>query len=207
MNVLIIHDERNVRHDRLRQELESQNIDLSNVTFIPPVYMENPKNGVSAAHKNCIRYAKEKGWKRVIVMENDIRFTHPNSFNFFLEGFNELPDDWEIYLGGAYSYKFRENINENLHHITNFHAFHLYAVNSEYYDGYLNIRDDWHIDVALGYEANTYLRFPIPSIQHNGYSESFKRDLEHDYWTKKLYLYNGSKTEFTKGNDFLQRRV
>lgn len=56
----------------LISELVTQGISPSDVVFIPPVYEFNPKHGVSKAHKNCIRYAKEKGFESVIVMENDI---------------------------------------------------------------------------------------------------------------------------------------
>lgn len=205
MKILIIHDINSKRHERLIKQLEWQGIDIErSVIFIAPVYLETSKEGISQAHKNCVRYAKKNGLENVIIMEDDIRFTDKNSFNFYLEGFDLLPIDWNIYLGGAYSYQGKGKVHPNMLTVQTFSAFHFYAVNKKFYDVFLELDPTKHIDTILGFTTKSYLRFPIPSIQFDGYSENFNRHLFHEKWTKRLYLYNGKNQATAKGTHHLQ---
>lgn len=198
MKILIIHDPRSDRHETLITELKSQSVNNADIVFIPPVYMDSPKMGISRAHKNAVLYAKENNLDRFVILENDIKFTCPDSLNYYIEGFKELPEDWEVYLGGAYNYSGKGKITQELMRVQNFSAFHMYSVNPKYFDKFECLKEDWHIDVALGFRARIYLRFPIPSIQHDGYSENWGKELKHERWTKKLTLYNGKNEITTK---------
>lgn len=58
---------------------------------------DNPKRGIAKAHKQIIRWAKDQGLDSIIIAEDDLKFTAPGAFAFFIE--NE-PTNFDIYLGG-----------------------------------------------------------------------------------------------------------
>ena len=61
--------------------------------------------GVRKAHLDCVRDAKEKGYKKILIFEDDI-IVDKNSNKLFPKIINEIGDDWDLlYLGGDY----REN--------------------------------------------------------------------------------------------------
>lgn len=141
----------------------------------------DPRTNIANAHKKCIRYAKEKGWDYCIVMEDDVAFPDPNAFNYFIESMSKLPLDWDIYTSGFYTCSFMQRDYENIHRIAGMAGFHLYAVNSKFYDTFLSAPEHYHIDQwSTAYElSKTFCCYPFAAYQKPGYSENVKKNVDY----------------------------
>jgi hypothetical protein len=114
-------------------------------------------------------------------MEDDVRFTNPNSFKYFLEN---KPKDFDIYLSGIY---IGEILEDNS--VKSFTGFHCYIVNERFYDEYLSVPDDEHIDRALSNLGKYYVCNPFIAIQYNGFSYNTKMDMNYDDLLRERELY------------------
>lgn len=177
----IIHkSERVERYKVLMSELKNQNIDQ--VNFWEGVHSPNSViQAVNQAHKNIIRWAKENGLKKVIVFEDDIKFTDKGAWDYYLE--NE-PDDYDIYLGGIYLGKV-----ENNRIVKAFTAMHCYMVHNKFFDVFLGANDKQHIDQALADLGKYVVCNPEIAIQHNGYSDTAMQYMNFDIITQNKKLF------------------
>src|ERR1700677_1855384 len=96
MIVNVIHDRaRTDRYDLLQKEIETHGL---TVKYWPAV--KDPLNrvfvGISQAHKQIIRYAKENKLPSVCIAEDDLYFFAPGAWQYFLDN---IPADYDIYLG------------------------------------------------------------------------------------------------------------
>jgi hypothetical protein len=170
------------RYNILMKELEQQGI--YKYMLFPSVY--HPKSamqGINLAHRQCIEYAKIAEFPEILIMEDDIRFTSPKSFEYFL---NQKPNDFDIYLGGVYVSN--PNADGTLH---DFCGFHCYIVKADFYDTYLSVPYDEHIDRAMSGKGKFILCDPMIAIQHSGYSHNTKRHETYENLLVGKNLYNG----------------
>ena len=114
-------------------------------------------------------------------MEDDVHFTNPDSFSYFLRN---KPLDFDIYLSGIYIGAIREDQT-----VDNFTGFHCYIVNSKFYDTYLNTPLDEHIDRALGGLGRYVVSDPFIAIQYNGFSYNTKMEMNYDSLLEGRKLY------------------
>jgi hypothetical protein len=125
-------DKRTDRKEELEEELEEANIntavrapgvEISEVEFekLDKEHYENFRGlkmiedkekfekkyikasiGVRRAHLNCIKDAKKKGYKKILILEDDI-IIDKRANSLFYRIINEIGDDWQLlYLGGDY---------------------------------------------------------------------------------------------------------
>ncbi|HUZ58285.1 MAG TPA: hypothetical protein VMU83_05840 [Hanamia sp.] len=141
------------------------------------------RRGISRAHKNIIRHAKLQGSQSVLIGEDDLHFTAPGAFNFYLAN---IPDDFDIYLGGiVYG-----NIDEN-NLTTDFSGTTLYIIHERFYDQMLALPEDQHIDRALRNCGKFVVCNPMAVIPHNGYSDNRKRYVDYEPYFNGKNLFNG----------------
>lgn len=165
--------------------------------WIKAVYCKNelPRVGIMRAHKKCVNIAQMKKYPFVIIAEDDVRFSHVDSVNYFLESMKNLPADWDIFVSGFYEAEKFEQDFDNIWKVEKMCGFHFYAVSERYYERYLqadekyNI-DLWTTDMSEG-KANTFCIIPFVAYQANGYSENAKREVNYDYLLKERIFYHG----------------
>lgn len=149
---------------------------------IDGVIDDKPMVGIAKAHLNAIRYAKEKGYDNILIMEDDLLF-RPNAKEYAINAFHNLPNDYDILLGGIYNGK-KTYHNDYWNKVGAFSGLHFYVVNHKAYDKILNnFKFNQHIDRWLVAVANLdcYVTNKFFCIQRNGYSDNAKTFCNYDY--------------------------
>jgi len=184
MFVAVIHNSNNTeRYERLLKELEVQGI--TDYQIFPAIhYVTSVKQGINHAHKSVIEYAAMAEFDEVCVMEDDIRFTHPKSWEFFLAN---KPKDFDIYLGGIYLGVLLEG-----NRIESFCGFHCYIVSKRFYSTFLSVPDDEHIDRCMTGLGKFVVCNPMAAIQYNGFSSNTGKDENYDPLLNGRLLYDGT---------------
>lgn len=131
------------------------------------------------------------------VFEDDVKFVSPRSREVFEDCFKKLPDNWDIFLGGSYSFDsaYKEN---SYHRVLDFSSLHNVIIRKSAYDKILT--HDYevfdNIDRYIGTLArqgklNVYLCDPQVAVQYPGYS--FQRGKKVDYTSKlkEMNILNG----------------
>ena len=159
----IIHKtERTERKENLLRELKEQGIESYNIwegVYSPNSTME----GINLAHKQIVEWAKNERLEKVLIFEDDIKFTDKGAWKYFL---NNEPKEYDIYLGGIYL----GVINEGL--VSAFTALHCYVVHSRFYDKFLSVKSDLHLDHALADGGKYIVCEPMIAVQYNGWSDN-----------------------------------
>lgn len=186
MKLNIIYDSRRAeKYEPLMAELNSQGItdyELWPCTILPGVI-----ESISASHKMIIQWAKDSGLKEVCVAEDDLMFTAPGAWNYFL---SKKPRLFDLYLGGCYS-PVKHGWDEAPYSYTlEPVGFHLYAVHSRYYDTFLATPSNLHIDTAQKSNA-IKVCYPMIAIQRKGYSSNNKSIQDYNSILKPEDLYQG----------------
>lgn len=168
---------------RLMQELATQKI--TDYEFWPGVYVPSIKRSINLAHKQIIEYGQVAGWEQTIVAEDDIQFTHPNSWNYFL---SQMPEDYDIFLSMIYLGWPDENGV-----VKDFTGLTLYSVHSRYYETFLSVPEDEHLDRALSQTKGKFVVCnPFVAIQYNGWSSNTGKMEVYDNLLSGRELYLGS---------------
>ena len=173
------------RPDRLKSFKERNGNDF---TLIDGVINKQPFIGIAESHMNAIRHAKEKGWKKVLIMEDDCLFSS-GAKDYMDTIFNHEyhPQDWDVLLGGVYHLKGSVDVNKHWQRIGEFCALHWYIVNERCYDKLLSFDGTNHYDRWVGTQG---LRIFLPKkffvIQQDGYSDNVQRvtDYNNTYLNK-----------------------
>lgn len=135
---------------------------------------ENPARGCLESHINCIKYAKEKNLKNILILEDDAKLVDN------LENLPEFPDDWQmIYFGGLCV----NVIGYNGEWIRgNFYCGHAYLISETLYDEIIN--NGWNYDGPLDHfyvkimhdKCKAYSLKKSSIIQESGYSDIDKKN-------------------------------
>lgn len=181
MRIAVIHNfDAGDRFDRLMKEFTVQNI--NEFRFFNAIHDTNSvARGINLAHKQCVRFAKEMQLPEICIMEDDVRFTNPGSFKYFIQN---KPSDFDIYLSGIYVGDIQEDNSVQV-----FSGFHCYIVAQKFYDIFLSVPEDAHIDRALGGLGKYIVCNPFAAIQYNGYSYNTKMDMNYDSLLEDRKLY------------------
>lgn len=157
----IIHDKHGRRHRQLMKEINDQNIDY---VFWNPIFESAFTNqNISRAHKQIVQYASDKNMDMVLIMEDDVAFTCPGAFKYFI---NNIPKVFDLYLAGIYSGRLRFDDT-----VCPFSATHCYIVNRDFYDTFLSVNEALPIDAGLSELSGTYkVCNPMTAFQHTGLS-------------------------------------
>lgn len=160
IKVHILHDnQRSERLEPLLKELAEQGI--TNYEIIQPEIdvKKFPFENINHAHKSIVKMAKEKGLKEVAIMEDDVMFTCPTAWKYFLDN---KPDDYSVYVSATYIMPPSHNL------LTGFQC---YLVHESFYDLYLSVPDKAHIDNAIcDLKSNHKICYPFIALQRPGYS-------------------------------------
>lgn len=171
----------NCIHDPIRQdrrELLDQQIVIQglNVRFWPAIIDKMVSfRGISQAHKQIIRWAKEAGQDEVLIMEDDCYFFAPRAFEYFL---SQKPASYDIYLGNVF---FPPTLESN--RIQDFCGLTLYLAHSRCYDKILAANEMNHLDRVIGkMDLEKYVCIPMVCSQQPGWSDNKKHHSTYDQY-------------------------
>lgn len=187
MNIFVIHDPRRPDEEFLQMlgELTRQGLTEWMETIHPTFIQgeETVEENINRTHKRCVRKAKEVGLEEVCILESDVVFPAVDGWAYFLKN---KPEEFDIYMGGCYGpiVKSCFPANNNIAYpVEPVAGFHCYIVRSRYYDKYLSVPDDEHIDEAqmnvIG--AKIKVCFPMAAIQRPGWSANAKAKVNYNY--------------------------
>ena len=127
----IIHTSR--RMDRLvllQKEMDCQNITNYKI-WEGEIHPAATLVGIALSHKKIVQWAKNNNLPECLIFENDIMFTAPGAFDFYL---SKKPIDYDLYLGGIYCGNIKRDNT-----VDDFCGLHCYIVNSRFYDTFLEV--------------------------------------------------------------------
>jgi hypothetical protein len=157
LNVIL--DERRIeKYDPLISELRRQKIKYE---IWPCILRPNVVSSINASHKMIVRDAKEKGLKECFVGEDDLMFPAADGWQYFLKN---KPTSYDLYLACTYVVPISNN---------RVCGFHLYAISDKFYDQFLSIPDDVHIDTYMDeLKGDYHFCYPFPALQRPGFSSN-----------------------------------
>jgi len=148
--------------------------------------------GNKKSHLGCIQIARDSGYGRVIICEDDMMFDDDwaNQFEVIFSEAAEFTKNnpWDIfYIGSRHKTPFDDTVGYRfVKKVVRSWCIHCYMVNSLIYDdileGHLDYSPDLPCDVYY-YEhvqkrGNCYCLIPRPAIQRPGYSDAMDRDTD-----------------------------
>lgn len=178
----IIHDNTRIdRQELYERELAEQ--EIYNYHLWPAVKDERGGFfGISQAHKKIVRFAKQNKWPKVIIAEDDIRFTARGAWQYFLR--NE-PKDYDLYLCGIYTGDLKEDNT-----VEDFSGLTLYMVNERFYDDFLRVTIANHLDRQLARMGKYVVCNPFAAFQWTTYSENKQCVISHTHLLRGRRLWN-----------------
>lgn len=129
--------------------------------------------GISLAHKQVIRLAKRQRMPNIVIAEDDVKFTAPGAWKYFLEQL-ELNKEADLFMSMIYEGTIDEN-NRIVPSAIGFTGMTLYSVNAKFYDVFLGVKEMNNIDRELGTLAGQYDFRVCPEFcayQMDGFSDN-----------------------------------
>lgn len=151
---------------------------------------------IGDSHKMIVANAKANGLKEVMIVEEDVLFTHPDSLEYFL---SHKPEKFDLYLAGCYGLNFQciqrmDQKGFGAHEIHNFAGLHCYIIHERYYDKFLALPEDKHIDDQPGLGL-FYVCYPFAALQHPGWSANNRKMVNYNVTLIHEMIYNGKGEE------------
>lgn len=95
--------------------------------------------GISRSHRQIVDFAKNTGMPTVTIGEDDIRFTSPKSWKYYLDN---MPEEFDIYLGTVSG----GEVDEEKKEVMGWSGLILYTVHERFYNAFLAAEDGQNID-------------------------------------------------------------
>lgn len=178
MTVFVLHDQRrpDEEWELCRHELDRQGIayQLHFVTHVPG---QSTVENINFNHKQLVALAKFHNLPEVCIMESDVMFPAVDGWDYFLS--NTPPMDFDLYVAARYSTSMTF-FRELRYHIpfswipTGMVAgLHCYIIRAKYYDKFLSMADDDHID-TIQHGGEFFVCYPFAAIQRESWSANHK---------------------------------
>lgn len=160
------------------------------VRFWEGIIEKQAMSGINKSFKKIVRWAKEQGLKMVCIGEDDLVFSAPGAWQYYLDN---MPNEFDIYSGGIYSGQIKEGRIVN-----GYSGNTLITVHEKFYDFFLSANEKpegigcGHLDRWLGnfaFERNYRICEPFVVRQMEGYSENHRRETRHTSYLEKMKLF------------------
>jgi len=139
---------------------------------------------INLSHKQIVQWAKFHNLHEICILEDDVMFTAPGAWQRFLDEMPLWPFD--IYLGGTYG--LNKPITGKIDKINGLHCF---IIRQRFYDTFLGVHDDIHIDVALDNLGCYYICYPFVALQRPGFSANSRAFSDKNADLSKEDIYTG----------------
>lgn len=174
---IIIHPSRPLTKEALYGELDRQGIDAK---FWSCIHNDNVVNSINLSHKQIVAFAKLHNLPEICIMEEDIMFPADDGWQYFQAN---KPAEFDLYLGGAYGLNATAlgliQRSSGAVEINNFAGLHCYIISENYYDKFLSLPEDKHIDDQPGL-GRFYVCAPFAAIQRPGWSSTAQRPVDYN---------------------------
>jgi hypothetical protein len=97
-----------------------------------------PFKGISQSHKQIVQHAKDNGFERCFIAEDDFDLL-PNGWKIFMEN---MPVAFDLYFGGISG----GSVNEENNSVTGASGMFFYAIHWTFYDAFLAADEEKNID-------------------------------------------------------------
>lgn len=164
-------------YDRLLQEFEQQGIHY--YKFWEATVDKNSVVGsINASHKTIVRWAKESKMPEVCIAEQDLWFPADDGWGYFL---SQKPKEYDLYLSATYIIPIE---NQKVC------GFHLYFVSERFYDQFLSVPDESHIDTSVGdLKGKFVFCYPFAALQNPGFSANNRAVVNYNSILKEEDVY------------------
>lgn len=159
--------------------------------------------GCTMSHVNCIKIAKEKKYKNVLILEDDVVFNTDIFYDVLIKTFNQLDSNNlkydMVYLGGNLRGHDNKLIDKNLAKIVFAKTTHAYIINSTIYEYIIDTysKIDWNDEYLWSQQnpnrmnidvwyinniqklGNTYGTYPAIADQRPSYSDLLKQQCDY----------------------------
>lgn len=174
------------RYDELQAEFKKHNI--SKVLYWEgEIFKHTPKKGICRGHKRIVQFAKDQELPYIIIAENDIRLFGKGAWQYFIDN---IPHDYDTYSGLVYVGDIQNNrITSQASGMTS-----LYIVHERFYDLFLSIPDDVHIDREISKYCDQYKLMVSPMFvveQSGSFSDNVKKKCDYSPLLKGRSIFNG----------------
>lgn len=145
--------------------------------------------GINLSFRKVVEWAKENNLHHVIIGEDDLLFSAPLAWQYYLDN---MPDEFDIYSGGIYSGQI-----ENERIVNGWSGNTLITVKGSFFDEFIRLSDEAlknndHLDRRMGnYAFQKNYRVCIPHVvyQMNGYSDNHRRETSHAAFLETMNLF------------------
>jgi hypothetical protein len=191
MTPYIIHNPaRTDRYDLLMEELSSQGI--TEYEIIPAeVSYKNTMSAINRSHKKAIGLAQERGLPNCLIAEDDLLFVCQGAYKRFLEVFQDISADYDLFLSGFYDSLPIPVTDRYAKLEGKLSGLHLYIVNSKFYNTFLNAEEIYNLDYWLSSpehgKAISYSAYPMLCIQRDGWSDNVKANTDYNTGLRLRY--------------------
>jgi GR25 family glycosyltransferase involved in LPS biosynthesis len=143
--------------------------------------------GCSLSHINVIKHAKEKGYSKILILEDDVVFEE-NFIERFTNEIKHLPEDWDMFYlsGNNLKSDCLTKVNNFFYKTTFTFTTHSYAITSNLYDkiiegaAALNEPIDEFYRKHIQQNYNCYIIRPHITYQRPGFSDIMKGNRDYN---------------------------
>lgn len=168
-------DRRKDRWEKVNKNLSDLNIEYERVSGVEA--RDIGLRGFEACTMSHIKVfldAKEKGFKKILIFEDDVIFNN-NFYEIFSKTIDLVPSDWDMLYLGANILEKDQALSDTLVKIKSAYAAHAYAVQDKCFDYILKILHQRE-PVDLTYSKihkymNVYSFYPAICHQEPGFSD------------------------------------
>jgi len=136
-------DKRTDRWEDCVKQFKKHNLNVERFSAIDGNTIKNTTTlmpgeyGILSTHIELIKDAKNKGYKNILILEDDVEFID-NLNEYFSLFKGQIPDDWVmLYLSGNHVGGCLQ-VSENIFKIFHSYAIHSFAIKSELFDLIIN---------------------------------------------------------------------
>ena len=168
-------------------KLHCKKKELKKFSFFEATKHENPKRGCLESHMNVLKQAIEKGYKQVLIMEDDVQFLKKMDKKLPIP-----PSNWDmLYLGGTVHRIIEKSPPWTRMTCWTTHAYIVNLENSALVGELFKAYDyDQEIDryylEKIHPQFNCYMIDPMIAIQKPGFSTIENREVNYDFMKKTL---------------------
>lgn len=154
-----------------------------------PVPAKTVVESINMSFKKIIRAAKRRNLSEVCIIEDDLMFSSPSAWDYFIAN---KPKSFDIYIGGNYLLNDPENYTMPHYKLDEYVGNQLIVVSKRYYDRFMEVPNAAHIDTIQKGRGEFYACWPMVALQRPGYSANAGTKVNYNSILKPEWIYNGT---------------
>lgn len=183
----IIHLPKRVdRYNDLVEQMHQQGIKYK--LWDGEVVRKSRKTGITRSHKKIVQHAKDNNLPYVFIAEDDIVFTAKGAWQFYL---SKMPPSFDIFFSMIYVGQ-TDKENNRIKSVCS--GMTMYCVHQRFYDTFLSIPDDCHVDRTITGMFKDYefiVCNPMVCYQSGSYSDNSLRKIDYSPLLRNANMFKG----------------